>query len=133
MKCGNLYSHVGLGPYEPTNEYLGLNIGILVGDGVRIAELITLKWKDKMFKVWVEEEFADWIPDCLEPDESSEEDDEMASQFRCVDLEDDHSLQRVEIKEGSNDGSRFEVHVSPSVQEEGEGPRLHVDNFGNGV
>ncbi|KAM0042515.1 hypothetical protein Hdeb2414_s0010g00330721 [Helianthus debilis subsp. tardiflorus] len=105
-------------------------IGVLVGDGVRIVELITLKWKDKMFKVWVEEELADWIPDCLEPAESSEE-DELSSQFRCDDLENDPSLQRVETKEGSNDVSRLEVQVSPSVHEEGEGSRLHVENIGN--
>ncbi|MFS7913705.1 hypothetical protein Hanom_Chr02g00144791 [Helianthus anomalus] len=50
-------------------------IGVLVGDGVRIAEQVTLKWKYKQFRVWVEVETADWIPDCLEDGESSEEDE----------------------------------------------------------
>ncbi|MFS7955583.1 hypothetical protein Hanom_Chr07g00644331 [Helianthus anomalus] len=48
-------------------------IGLLVGEGKRIVELVDLKWEDKAFRVWVEEETADWVPDCLDDEESSEE------------------------------------------------------------
>ncbi|KAJ0847516.1 hypothetical protein HanPSC8_Chr13g0546171 [Helianthus annuus] len=38
-------------------------IGILAGDGKRIAEEVVLNWKNRKFWVWVTEEFGDWIPD----------------------------------------------------------------------
>ncbi|KAJ0828984.1 putative RNA recognition motif domain, nucleotide-binding alpha-beta plait domain superfamily [Helianthus annuus] len=37
-------------------------IGLLVGEGVRIHEQVTLRWKNKQFRVWVEEEINDWVP-----------------------------------------------------------------------
>ncbi|KAJ0569677.1 putative RNA recognition motif domain, nucleotide-binding alpha-beta plait domain superfamily [Helianthus annuus] len=40
-------------------------IGVLVGDGGRIVKSVTLKWKDKKFKVWVEEELGEWVPGCI--------------------------------------------------------------------
>ncbi|KAJ0778373.1 hypothetical protein HanLR1_Chr02g0070991 [Helianthus annuus] len=40
-------------------------VGVLVGDGVRITDQIDLKWDNKSFRVWIEEELVDWVPDCL--------------------------------------------------------------------
>ncbi|KAJ0703869.1 hypothetical protein HanPI659440_Chr14g0556211 [Helianthus annuus] len=40
-------------------------IGVLVGDGERICDSITLKWNDRKFKVWVSEELGDWVPDSI--------------------------------------------------------------------
>ncbi|KAF5805472.1 hypothetical protein HanRHA438_Chr05g0219251 [Helianthus annuus] len=38
-------------------------IGLLVGEGERIRDFITLKWSNKMFRVWIEEEFSAWVPE----------------------------------------------------------------------
>ncbi|MFS8019140.1 hypothetical protein Hanom_Chr15g01400331 [Helianthus anomalus] len=35
-------------------------VGILVGEGDRIQEYLTLCWKYKSFRVWIEEETGDW-------------------------------------------------------------------------
>ncbi|KAJ0712834.1 hypothetical protein HanOQP8_Chr09g0339131 [Helianthus annuus] len=43
---------------------------VLVGDGGRISESVTLKWKDRKFVVWVHEETSEWVPDCICLDES---------------------------------------------------------------
>ncbi|KAF5822052.1 putative RNA recognition motif domain, nucleotide-binding alpha-beta plait domain superfamily [Helianthus annuus] len=40
-------------------------VGILVGEPHRIRENVVLKWKNCCYRVWVEEEENDWIPDCL--------------------------------------------------------------------
>ncbi|KAF5793149.1 hypothetical protein HanRHA438_Chr09g0426451 [Helianthus annuus] len=45
-------------------------VGILVGESSRISELVALKWKDRCYRVWVEEDKDDWIPDCLGRSES---------------------------------------------------------------
>ncbi|KAJ0596186.1 hypothetical protein HanRHA438_Chr04g0164581 [Helianthus annuus] len=45
-------------------------VGILVGDGEKISDRVTLMWKDKKIKVWVEEESSDWTLDCISDDGS---------------------------------------------------------------
>ncbi|KAK9069568.1 hypothetical protein SSX86_011472 [Deinandra increscens subsp. villosa] len=44
-------------------EYLG----VLLGDGKRVAEEIMLNWKERKFRVWVTEDNEDWVPEFLEP------------------------------------------------------------------
>ncbi|KAI3744336.1 hypothetical protein L1987_57415 [Smallanthus sonchifolius] len=38
-------------------------MGVLVGDGKRIDEEITVAWRDKKFSVWVTEESGVWVPE----------------------------------------------------------------------
>ncbi|KAJ0691799.1 putative RNA recognition motif domain, nucleotide-binding alpha-beta plait domain superfamily [Helianthus annuus] len=52
-------------------------VGILVGDGGRINESVTLKWKDRKFVVWIHEETDEWVPDCIGNEEDREEGSEM--------------------------------------------------------
>ncbi|KAJ0617142.1 hypothetical protein HanIR_Chr02g0098191 [Helianthus annuus] len=40
-------------------------VGILMGESPRISEFVALKWKDRCYRVWVEEDKDDWIPNCL--------------------------------------------------------------------
>ncbi|MFS7925345.1 hypothetical protein Hanom_Chr04g00283731 [Helianthus anomalus] len=40
-------------------------VAVLVGEATRIREKLKLAWKDRVFRVWVEEELEDWVPDCL--------------------------------------------------------------------
>ncbi|KAF5789212.1 putative RNA recognition motif domain, nucleotide-binding alpha-beta plait domain superfamily [Helianthus annuus] len=40
-------------------------IGVLVGDGSRIEQSVSLVWESKRFKVWISEEMDDWIPDSI--------------------------------------------------------------------
>ncbi|KAM0072053.1 hypothetical protein Hdeb2414_s0001g00032151 [Helianthus debilis subsp. tardiflorus] len=41
-------------------------IGVLAGEAQRIREVVSLKWKDRNFRVWVEEDQDVWVPDCLD-------------------------------------------------------------------
>ncbi|KAJ0809125.1 putative RNA recognition motif domain, nucleotide-binding alpha-beta plait domain superfamily [Helianthus annuus] len=38
-------------------------IGVLVGDGKRIGEEVTLLWRDRKFNIWVSEESGEWVPE----------------------------------------------------------------------
>ncbi|KAM0055033.1 putative RNA recognition motif domain, nucleotide-binding alpha-beta plait domain superfamily [Helianthus debilis subsp. tardiflorus] len=40
-------------------------IGLLVGEGERIHGAVNLKWRDKKFRVWLDEEIIDWAPDSV--------------------------------------------------------------------
>ncbi|MFS8027356.1 hypothetical protein Hanom_Chr16g01497761 [Helianthus anomalus] len=40
-------------------------VAVLAGEASRIREKMKLVWKDRVFRVWVEEELEDWVPDCL--------------------------------------------------------------------
>ncbi|KAI3726469.1 hypothetical protein L1987_66266 [Smallanthus sonchifolius] len=40
-------------------------VGVLVGDGRRVEEEVTVLWQKKKFKVWVLEDAGVWVPDFL--------------------------------------------------------------------
>ncbi|KAM0001987.1 hypothetical protein Hdeb2414_s0007g00243611 [Helianthus debilis subsp. tardiflorus] len=46
-------------------------VGVLVVEENRIKEIVLIKWKNKVFRVWVEEELDVWVTDCLEFDVGS--------------------------------------------------------------
>ncbi|KAJ0796870.1 hypothetical protein HanPI659440_Chr04g0167401 [Helianthus annuus] len=43
-----------------------VKVGVLAGEAQHINESVSLSWKDRMFRVWVEEEKEAWQPDCLD-------------------------------------------------------------------
>ncbi|KAJ0910431.1 putative RNA recognition motif domain, nucleotide-binding alpha-beta plait domain superfamily [Helianthus annuus] len=42
-----------------------VRVGVLAGEAGRIKEVISLSWKNKNFRILVEEEVDAWVPDCL--------------------------------------------------------------------
>ncbi|KAM0026298.1 hypothetical protein Hdeb2414_s0020g00556641 [Helianthus debilis subsp. tardiflorus] len=43
-----------------------VRVGVLAGDVERrIKVFVTVKWKNRSFRIWVEEELGIWVPDCL--------------------------------------------------------------------
>ncbi|KAJ0785886.1 hypothetical protein HanOQP8_Chr02g0048471 [Helianthus annuus] len=50
---------------EEDKDLSVFRVGILVGEFKRFQEYVTLRWKDRQFRVWVEEELVAWVPDCL--------------------------------------------------------------------
>ncbi|KAM0019276.1 hypothetical protein Hdeb2414_s0026g00683611 [Helianthus debilis subsp. tardiflorus] len=40
-------------------------VGILSGAVERINEAVSVKWKNRCYRIWVEEEVDVWVPDCL--------------------------------------------------------------------
>ncbi|KAK9067565.1 hypothetical protein SSX86_011676 [Deinandra increscens subsp. villosa] len=65
---GNLFGKVvhnaSKGEYDHDLSYD--IIGVLAGDGKRIDEEVTLNWNGRKFRVWVAEEFGEWIPDFVD-------------------------------------------------------------------
>ncbi|KAF5763192.1 hypothetical protein HanXRQr2_Chr15g0677431 [Helianthus annuus] len=42
-----------------------VRVGVLAGDVERIKEFVSIRWKDRSYRIWVEEELDIWVPDCL--------------------------------------------------------------------
>ncbi|KAF5811541.1 hypothetical protein HanXRQr2_Chr04g0182561 [Helianthus annuus] len=42
-------------------------VGVLVGEVNRINEVVAIKWKNRVYRVWGEEESDIWVLDCLGP------------------------------------------------------------------
>ncbi|KAM0021196.1 putative RNA recognition motif domain, nucleotide-binding alpha-beta plait domain superfamily [Helianthus debilis subsp. tardiflorus] len=55
-------------------------IGLLVGEGERIHGVVNLKWRDKQFRIWLDEEIIDWAPDSVGEVIGMEDDDETCHQ-----------------------------------------------------
>ncbi|KAJ0818186.1 putative RNA recognition motif domain, nucleotide-binding alpha-beta plait domain superfamily [Helianthus annuus] len=51
--------------FENADNLSFVRVGVLSGFVERIKEVITLKWKDRNYRILVEEELDVWIPDCL--------------------------------------------------------------------
>ncbi|KAM0040229.1 hypothetical protein Hdeb2414_s0012g00391371 [Helianthus debilis subsp. tardiflorus] len=98
-------------------------VGILVGEVPRIQEHIVLRWKNRCFRVWVEEDKDDWTPDCLERTRSITSDDSSPMQSSPV-------VQMPANDSMENEGSG-QVNRHPSGQVSG----LHAskEGLGNGI
>ncbi|KAJ0611547.1 hypothetical protein HanHA300_Chr01g0017001 [Helianthus annuus] len=51
--------------FGDANDLSFVRIGVLSGVVERIKEVVTLKWKERNYRILVEEELDVWIPDCL--------------------------------------------------------------------
>ncbi|KAJ0683399.1 hypothetical protein HanPI659440_Chr16g0657871 [Helianthus annuus] len=58
--------------FEEDRDLSIVRVGVLVGVSSRINYEVVLKWKDRSFRILVEEDLEDWIPDCLGRDPDSE-------------------------------------------------------------
>ncbi|KAJ0530840.1 hypothetical protein HanPSC8_Chr10g0437161 [Helianthus annuus] len=84
QKIGNVFGKTLYVPKD-VGEDLDLTVkcvGILAGHDHRIKEFVSLKWKDKMFRLWVSKEENEWVPNCLGSPESEKEESVKASSGR---------------------------------------------------
>ncbi|KAF5792990.1 hypothetical protein HanXRQr2_Chr09g0412281 [Helianthus annuus] len=67
---GELYGKVLHIPkaFEDNRDLSVVSVGVLVGEAGRIGESVSLTWKGRSFRLWVEEEMEAWVPDCLNGD-----------------------------------------------------------------
>ncbi|KAJ0599296.1 hypothetical protein HanRHA438_Chr03g0105741 [Helianthus annuus] len=81
-------------------------MGILVGESFRIREVVSLKWKNRCYRVMVEEEEEFWVPDCLKSsvEISSGEDSPLqsspVSHFPVDQLEEAEKVRKLDSQEG---------------------------------
>ncbi|KAM0036810.1 hypothetical protein Hdeb2414_s0014g00430741 [Helianthus debilis subsp. tardiflorus] len=57
--------------FEEDKDLSVVRVGVLAGDVERIKEFVSVKWKNRSFRIWVEEELDIWVLDCLEVEEGS--------------------------------------------------------------
>ncbi|KAF5776349.1 hypothetical protein HanRHA438_Chr12g0534841 [Helianthus annuus] len=98
-------------------------VGVLRGDGVRIEVVVSLKWKDKRFKIWVKEVAKEWTPEGLEGDGSGSDEEfsseNRSSEFRFDDKEDEE-LEEETLKADQVDKEALgAVHGSHEMHGEG--------------
>ncbi|KAF5784274.1 hypothetical protein HanXRQr2_Chr11g0517601 [Helianthus annuus] len=67
-QVGELFGKVLFVPkdVEEDHDLSVVKIGVLMGDARRCNEMVSLRWKDRIFRIWVDEELEDWVPDCLD-------------------------------------------------------------------
>ncbi|KAJ0612565.1 putative RNA recognition motif domain, nucleotide-binding alpha-beta plait domain superfamily [Helianthus annuus] len=66
-QVGELFGKVLLVPsfLEEDQDLSLCRIGVLVGEVNRVKECVSLRWKNRVYRLWVEENPIDWIPDCI--------------------------------------------------------------------
>ncbi|KAF5822559.1 hypothetical protein HanXRQr2_Chr01g0028021 [Helianthus annuus] len=71
--------------YEEDLDLSTVRVGVLVGSSGRIKEEVSLRWKDRSFRIWVEEDSDVWVPDFLDRDVDSDLVDDSSPEFSPVD------------------------------------------------
>ncbi|KAJ0921315.1 hypothetical protein HanPSC8_Chr05g0190041 [Helianthus annuus] len=61
--------------FEEDQDLSIVRVGVLVGLSSRICNEVSLRWRSRTFRIWVEEDPEDWVPDCLCRDDGSESKD----------------------------------------------------------
>ncbi|KAJ0501657.1 hypothetical protein HanHA300_Chr11g0403261 [Helianthus annuus] len=62
-----------------------VRVGVLVSQSSLLSDEVTLRWKNKSFKIGVEEDREVWVPDCLQRLSNSDTDGFPSSEFSPVD------------------------------------------------
>ncbi|KAJ0744539.1 hypothetical protein HanPI659440_Chr10g0388801 [Helianthus annuus] len=86
-QVGELFGKVLFVPksFEEDQDLSFARVGVLVGQSRRIVEEVEVKWKDKSFRIWVEEDPVEWVPDCFS--RVSDSDSEAASASESTPVE----------------------------------------------
>ncbi|KAF5769330.1 hypothetical protein HanRHA438_Chr14g0657581 [Helianthus annuus] len=96
-------------------------VGVLVGSSNRIKEEASLRWRDRTFRVWVEEDQEIWVPDCFDRDDCSEESEMKSSETTPVDCMQVSGTGEKEENQASDAGGEAEEPHAPN------GTSPHVD------
>ncbi|MFS7981591.1 hypothetical protein Hanom_Chr10g00952771 [Helianthus anomalus] len=78
---------------QPEDNFLTYDSVCVLTDTVnRIEEVVSIVEEGKRFKVWVEEERRDWVPDSIENQEESLDEDVINISAKKVDVEDSRPM-----------------------------------------
>ncbi|KAJ0576315.1 putative RNA recognition motif domain, nucleotide-binding alpha-beta plait domain superfamily [Helianthus annuus] len=61
--------------FEEDQDLSVVRVGVLVGLSKRLSAEVSLQWRNRSFRIWVEEDPVVWVPDCLARDDGSELED----------------------------------------------------------
>ncbi|KAF5817356.1 hypothetical protein HanXRQr2_Chr02g0052051 [Helianthus annuus] len=108
---------------ERSSEDIDLSvncIGVLRGDGDRIAEVVSLIWKDRRFKIWVEEVAEEWTPEGLENDGTESDGVKSSEDVFSLEFQDG-----VKVDEKVHEVSQPPDNNCVALEEEQELQKLH--------
>ncbi|KAM0065407.1 hypothetical protein Hdeb2414_s0003g00114451 [Helianthus debilis subsp. tardiflorus] len=71
--------------FEEDQDLLIARVGVLVGHSSMIKDEVILKWKNRSFRIWIEEDHEVWEPDCLRRLSDSVPEGNPSSEFSPVD------------------------------------------------
>ncbi|KAM0021318.1 hypothetical protein Hdeb2414_s0024g00649581 [Helianthus debilis subsp. tardiflorus] len=110
---GELYGKVLHIPkaFEDNRDLSVVSVGVLVGEAGRIGETVSLAWKGRSFRIWVEEEMEAWVPDCLTTDSNVVPDSEPDSPVKSLPVGD------VEVDGIHSVGSQGGKEESPGLDD----------------
>ncbi|KAL9992819.1 putative RNA recognition motif domain, nucleotide-binding alpha-beta plait domain superfamily [Helianthus debilis subsp. tardiflorus] len=93
-----------------------VRVGVLVGNPGRIKEMVSLRWKDKVFRIWVEEDSDVWIPDSVEKEVDTDGVDTLSPEVSPVDDSGSGSGEMEGLQ-----SSEFEVPAEETLNNVGSG------------
>ncbi|MFS7924438.1 hypothetical protein Hanom_Chr03g00272541 [Helianthus anomalus] len=129
MQIGDLFGKVLFVPkfIDEDKDLSVVKIGVLVGNAHRNNEVVSLRWKHKVFRVRVDEDLEDWVPDCLdfEVHVRSESESPVVSSPVAVPGKSREELEEIQKSVGQeesgrsphNDGVQYEVRSPVHVHE----------------
>ncbi|KAM0017660.1 hypothetical protein Hdeb2414_s0027g00690551 [Helianthus debilis subsp. tardiflorus] len=101
--------------FEEEQDLSIARVGVLVGSSNSIKEEVSLRWRDRTFRVWVEEDQEIWVPDCFGRDDCSELLNMKSSETTPdVDMQDSGTGEKEE-NQPSDAGGEAEEPQAPNV------------------
>ncbi|KAJ0693496.1 putative RNA recognition motif domain, nucleotide-binding alpha-beta plait domain superfamily [Helianthus annuus] len=115
--------------FEEDHDLSVARVGVLVGSSKRIREEVTLRWKDRSFRIWVEEDPVDWIPDCFGRDSDSVSEGAPSSEYSPTDgMQVSGNGAFVEAQGTGNDGGAEKLPGSSNAKSHADPSPLHGEN-----
>ncbi|KAJ0530805.1 hypothetical protein HanOQP8_Chr10g0374831 [Helianthus annuus] len=130
-QVGELFGKVLFVPksFEEDQDLSFARVGVLVGQSRRIVEEVEVKWKDKSFRIWVEEDPVEWVPDCFS--RVSDSDSEAASASESTPVEGMQVSEDEEFVAAQGAGGGGEDEKSPEFTgscSKADPPNVHGEN-----
>ncbi|KAJ0683365.1 putative RNA recognition motif domain, nucleotide-binding alpha-beta plait domain superfamily [Helianthus annuus] len=117
---------------EDDQDLSFVRVGVLVSQSGLLKDEVTLKWKNKSFRIGVEEDCEVWVPDCLQRLSKADSDGFPSSEFSPVD---DMLFSDDEVKEDSQaavgDGEAEQTPVEKTLSPHAVGSKVHGENEGD--
>ncbi|KAJ0779137.1 putative RNA recognition motif domain, nucleotide-binding alpha-beta plait domain superfamily [Helianthus annuus] len=130
MQVGDLFGKVLFVPkfIDEDKDLSVVKIGVLVGNAHRNNEVVSLRWKNKVFRVRVDEDLEDWVPDCLDFEahvRSESESPVVSSPVAVPGTSGEEEVEEFQKSDGQeesvrsphNDGKHYEVRSPVHVHE----------------
>ncbi|KAM0062238.1 hypothetical protein Hdeb2414_s0004g00145771 [Helianthus debilis subsp. tardiflorus] len=117
---------------EDDQDLSFVRVGVLVSQSGLLKDEVTLRWKNKSFRIGVEEDREVWVPDCLQRLSKSDTDGFPSSEFSPVDDMQFTDDEEKEVSQASvGDGEAEQAPVEKVSSPHAVGSKVHGENEGD--